>query len=424
MFGGLIYECPEEIEFTLSKENGFTLSEGKLQITIWLNNANGKKEALGNVTINVINTTVIDDGDIIISGDVNETLVNFKVELQNLQTQTNNTNAILTNKADKVVIDGINNTIKQIKTDVLGKVNHVDSTEPVVYASDNGMDITIPVQSYPTEYNQQSIVVRDANGVIYGEVNVNADNSLVNVKHINKIVLDFNNKISQIPKFTIEVVEALPTENIGIGTLYLVKNSELTNQLYQEWIYINDSWELLGSAKIDLTDFVTKEYFEENSEVTETFDIGTSESYDETSDTQVPTTKAVKEMLGNSSGASGKLYLHKFELSALNSTDSNIKITIYFNLYSTKISTAITNVMQSDFDSITGANYETSYICGYIVQSNSTDSTSSKCVGNLVISYIGGNDYNYTIQSADGETLISNTGRSGTYTLKDKVMEV
>jgi hypothetical protein len=82
--------------FTLSKENGFTLSEGKMQITIWMN-SNGKKEAIGNVLLNVINTTAFDDGDIIISGDVEGTLVNYKVELENLGNQVNTFNGRLNN---------------------------------------------------------------------------------------------------------------------------------------------------------------------------------------------------------------------------------------------------------------------------------------------------------------------------------------
>lgn len=82
-------------EFTLSYENGFTLSEGKMQITIWLNNINGKKEALGNVTLNVINTTAYNGGDIIISDDVTGTITNFRVELDNLQGQINTFNGRL-----------------------------------------------------------------------------------------------------------------------------------------------------------------------------------------------------------------------------------------------------------------------------------------------------------------------------------------
>lgn len=82
-------------DFTLSYENGFTLSEGKMQITIWLNNINGKKEALGNVTLNVINTTAYNGGDIIISDDVTGTITNFRVELDNLQGQINTFNGRL-----------------------------------------------------------------------------------------------------------------------------------------------------------------------------------------------------------------------------------------------------------------------------------------------------------------------------------------
>lgn len=71
--------------FTLSKENGFTLSEGTTQVTIWMNKSGGIKEALGNVTFNVINTTAFDDGDIIVSGDVAGVVVNLKVEIENLR---------------------------------------------------------------------------------------------------------------------------------------------------------------------------------------------------------------------------------------------------------------------------------------------------------------------------------------------------
>ena len=91
--------------FTLSKANGFTLSEGKMMITIWMNSINGNKQALGNITLNVINTTAFDDGDIIISGDVEGTIVNIKVELENLQSQVNTFNGRITNLEAKKFID-------------------------------------------------------------------------------------------------------------------------------------------------------------------------------------------------------------------------------------------------------------------------------------------------------------------------------
>ena len=86
-------------EFTLSKENGFTLSEGVMQITVWIYHTKDSevvsKEAIGNITFNVINTTAFNDGDIIIAGDVEGTVVNLKVEVENLQQVSSQVNAKL-----------------------------------------------------------------------------------------------------------------------------------------------------------------------------------------------------------------------------------------------------------------------------------------------------------------------------------------
>ena len=111
--------------FTLSKANGFTLSEGKTQITIWMNKTNGIKEALGNVTFNVINTTAFDDGDIIVGGNVGETLINYKVELENLGGQVNTFNTRLTNvetnKAEKTALEQTNTRLSNVEENYVDK---------------------------------------------------------------------------------------------------------------------------------------------------------------------------------------------------------------------------------------------------------------------------------------------------------------
>ena len=88
-------------EFTLSKENGFTLTEGTTEITIWIYKTKDteviSKTAIGNITFNVVNTTSFNDGDIIISGDVEGTVVNIKVELKNLQSVVNELNTKVSN---------------------------------------------------------------------------------------------------------------------------------------------------------------------------------------------------------------------------------------------------------------------------------------------------------------------------------------
>lgn len=84
-------------------------------------------------------------------------------------------------------------------------------------------------------------------------------------EYITKAVNDLQNyylkeeideKISSIPKFSIEVVETLPTENISTTTIYLVLTGEETDNIYTEYIY-TDKWEKLGTQKTDLTNYYT-----------------------------------------------------------------------------------------------------------------------------------------------------------------------
>ena len=56
------------------------------------------------------------------------------------------------------------------------------------------------------------------------------------------------------------VVDALPTENIKSNKIYLVKNtaSEDTENIYTEYVYINNKWEELGKYKpeVDLSEYI------------------------------------------------------------------------------------------------------------------------------------------------------------------------
>lgn len=67
-----------------------------------------------------------------------------------------------------------------------------------------------------------------------------------------------NELVSKIPKFTIEVVTSLPTENISTTTVYLKTGSKSDpDNIYDEYIYVNSKWELLGSQTVDLSGYVT-----------------------------------------------------------------------------------------------------------------------------------------------------------------------
>lgn len=58
------------------------------------------------------------------------------------------------------------------------------------------------------------------------------------------------NLISQIPKFDIKIVTELPITNISTTTIYVLDN--------EEWIYVDNNWEKLGSFDVNIEDYYTK----------------------------------------------------------------------------------------------------------------------------------------------------------------------
>ena len=64
-------------------------------------------------------------------------------------------------------------------------------------------------------------------------------------------------EVSAIPKFKIEVVSSLPATG-EVATVYLVTTGSETNNLYTEYIYVNNTWEKLGTQAVDLTDYALK----------------------------------------------------------------------------------------------------------------------------------------------------------------------
>ena len=76
-----------------------------------------------------------------------------------------------------------------------------------------------------------------------------------------KVQLDLSNfatkaDVSAIPKFAIEVVAELPTENISKTTVYLVNHGHGDRDIYDEWIYVNSTWEKIGNTDVDLTAYL------------------------------------------------------------------------------------------------------------------------------------------------------------------------
>ena len=85
---------------------------------------------------------------------------------------------------------------------------------------------------------------------------------------------NIENSLTQIPKFKVAVVDELPTDEISLSTIYLVRNSDASdNNLFTEYIYVetvkdnpettdvNESqyaWEKLGEQTLVIEDIVTQ----------------------------------------------------------------------------------------------------------------------------------------------------------------------
>lgn len=255
--------------FTLSEKNGFMLSEGKLQITIWMN-SDEKKEAIGNVTLNVINTTAFDDGDIIISGDVAGTIVNYRVELENLQSQINTSNMAFNSristmeyvKADKQYVDVANEEISR-------RIDQVEQTKAdLSYVKTQDDEIKRVKADVDYVDNEISILNSDVADLYLTKVNVGevydkveTDNKLINKVDTNYLTSNYFDKeqiksmLGTTSALDFKIVDSLPTANISATTIYLVPYG---NE-YEEYFYINNKWEMLGSTKVDLSDYVRKD---------------------------------------------------------------------------------------------------------------------------------------------------------------------
>lgn len=63
--------------------------------------------------------------------------------------------------------------------------------------------------------------------------------------------------IEAITTIDIQVVEKLLTESISSTTIYLVpKTSTEEDNVYDEYLYINEKWEHIGSTQVDLSNYV------------------------------------------------------------------------------------------------------------------------------------------------------------------------
>ena len=104
-------------------------------------------------------------------------------------------------------------------------------------------------------------------------IKINELNSITTVDSTNVLpIVDSNNETKKVSitqlkvKLTEDItnlhfliVQTLPTTDIQTNIIYLVpKSPSGTNDIYDEYVYINNNWEKIGNKSIDLSDYYTK----------------------------------------------------------------------------------------------------------------------------------------------------------------------
>lgn len=159
---------------------------------------------------------------------------------------------LLSNKVDKVEGKGLstNDLTDELKQKIL---NAGDSSFSGNYNDlINKPDLTV--------YAQKTQVTTDITSAVADKVTETQMNTAINNATSNKVTESqvnnsITNAISGITQFDYSIVESLP-ENGKKGTIYLISNTGTGENIYDEYIYIENKFEKIGTTEMDLSGYV------------------------------------------------------------------------------------------------------------------------------------------------------------------------
>ena len=92
-----------------------------------------------------------------------------------------------------------------------------------------------------------------------GEETTGNEGQITNVKYVKESI---KNAIAGVTQFDYEIVEQLPESGVK-GKFYLMQAKDSKdngeNSVYEEYLWITDKWELVGTTRVDLTPYATTE---------------------------------------------------------------------------------------------------------------------------------------------------------------------
>lgn len=135
---------------------------------------------------------------------------------------------------------------------------------------------TIPAAQVNADWNAGSGVAEILNKPVIPVVptQVSAFNNDADYQSGSQVSSAIASAVAGITSFEYEIVQTLPATGRA-GTIYLVPNTGTTPNIYDEYIYVSNAFEKIGTTEIDLTNYV---------QFTDIATVATSGSYNDLSD--------------------------------------------------------------------------------------------------------------------------------------------
>lgn len=172
------------------------------------------------------------------------------------------TNYYTKNETENLIDDAIDNIVIP-ETDLSNYYTKSEVDEKIDNIEVSG-DVDVDLSDYYTKSETNGIIEAIRVTIPTKTTDLNNDSNFItnNVANLTNYYNknEVNDLISSVNGVQLEVVDTLPIVDIKTNAIYLVpKISGEEQNVYNEYVYLNNTWELIGSTAVDLSNFYTKE---------------------------------------------------------------------------------------------------------------------------------------------------------------------
>ena len=213
-----------------------------------------KESESGFVTEPISAETAVDGKVIKYNADKELTLVGFAEAATGARLQKSATGVewVVPGSDGTMTETEVQQAIKDLNRDVTNLGKDLDAVETIVGKESTGEGVA------STGLIRRVEALETQDGVLAGKIGA-LETGLSNVYTKTETDSAIATAIAAVDHLSREIVEALP-ENANANVIYMVRREGGTGQdVYNEYMYINGAWEIIGDTSVDLTDYAKKE---------------------------------------------------------------------------------------------------------------------------------------------------------------------